>query len=319
MSRIHEALKKAEQERGLAAPEEGALDEPKPPLSPEAASAAPEVALPSLSQVTMPTSTPLSQPQPVQPLSLQQLLEACPYHEWRPSSERLLFCNSHNGSVGSEQFRTLRTRLYQIRQKQELRTVLISSPLPADGKTFVAGNLAQVIVRQRGRRVLLIDGDLRRSQMHSLLGAPSEPGLSDYLRGDADEFAVIQRGPLQNLFFIPGGKLAPNPTELLASGRLRNLLQRVSGVFDWVVLDSPPAVPVSDPSLIAEVCDGVLLVLQAAVTPLEMAQKALQEFRNKPLVGVVLNRAEPRSTYGQYYYAEGHYRSAERKSRGETE
>jgi Mrp family chromosome partitioning ATPase len=104
------------------------------------------------------------------------------------------------------------------------------------------------------------------------------------------------------LFFIPGGSLVTNPTELLANGRLKRLLDRVGTAFDWIILDSPPVVPVSDASILADVCDGVLLVLRAAATPVDMAQKAQLEFKNKPILGVVLNRVEPTASYGNYYY-----------------
>jgi protein-tyrosine kinase len=294
MSRIHEALKKAEQERVLGHPPGGAMD------------AAPGT--PVLEADVMPTAVTDTAPaMEDSPPTLQLLTERCARTAWTPDPERLLFqaSQNHNHVVGSEEFRTLRTRLYQIRQKQQLQTLLVSSALPGEGKTFVAANLAQVIVRQRGRRVLLIDTDLRRSQLHLMLGAPAAPGLTEYLRGDADEYAVIQRGPAENLFFTASGNHVTNPTELLANGRLGKFLQRLAPVFDWIVLDSPPAVLVSDASMIADLCDGVLLVLRSAVTPLDMAQKARQEFHNKGLLGVVLNRVEPRDAYKPYYYYYG--------------
>src|SRR5207253_8539272 len=113
--------------------------------------------------------------------------------------------------------------------------------VPAEGKTFVAANLAQSIVRQPDRRVLLIDADLRASSLHLALGAPSTPGLTDYLRGEADEFAIIQSGPDKNLCFIPGGNEVSNPSELLLGERMRHLLDVVTPMFDFVILDSPPA------------------------------------------------------------------------------
>jgi capsular exopolysaccharide synthesis family protein len=208
--------------------------------------------------------------------------------------------------IGAEQFRKLRSRLYQLCEKQPLHTLLITSALPGEGKTFIAVNLAQAVVRQHERRALLIDADLRLSQLHHFLGAPSTPGLSDYLCGEADELSIVQRGPESNLFFIAGGRSVSNPTELIGNGRLNRLLQRLAPVFDWVILDSPPAIPVSDASMLAGMCDGVLLVIQAEATPFDVAQRARDGLRDKRLLGVVLNRVAPHSAdaahYFKYYY-----------------
>jgi len=234
-------------------------------------------------------------------LTFEALLARCRRPHWKPDLQTMLFFSAQNHRDGTEEFRTLRSRLYQIREKQPVRTVLITSPLPGEGKTFVVANLAQVIARQYERRALLIDADLRFSRLHVPLGAPSSPGLSDYLLGEADEFSILQRGPRDNLFLIPGGKQVSNPVELIGNGRLKNLLHRLAPIFDWIILDSPPAVPVSDASLLADFCDGILLVVQAAVTPFDVAQKARQGFQNKPLLGVVLNRVEPGEAYSAYY------------------
>jgi capsular exopolysaccharide synthesis family protein len=226
----------------------------------------------------------------------------------------MLFVNSHNHTQGTEEFRTLRSRLYQIRDRQPLRTLLIASVLPGEGKTFTTANLSQAIVRQHELRALVIDADLRRSQLHAYFGAPGTPGLSDYLSGESDEFSIIQRGPTDNLFFVPGGKLISNPAELLANGRMKILLSRLAPVFDWILLDSPPAVAVSDASLLADLCDGVVLVIEAAKTPFDAAQKAREEFRNKRLLGVILNRVEPGEGYQDYYYS--YYRSRPESAKG---
>jgi capsular exopolysaccharide synthesis family protein len=204
--------------------------------------------------------------------------------------------------IGAERFRTLRSRLSQIAATQTLKKVIVTSSIPAEGKTFVAANLANSIVRQRDRRVLLIDADLRASRLHLVLGAPASPGLTDYLRGEADESAVIQQGPDGNLFFIPGGALVSNPSELLLGDRMKLLLERVAPLFDWIILDSPPALPVHDASTLADLCDGVLFVVRAGQTDWEMAEKASAEFRDKGLLGVVLNGVEKGDSYGTYYY-----------------
>jgi capsular exopolysaccharide synthesis family protein len=285
MSRIHEALKKAEQERALSQPAREAmpsvLDSPSDPVF--------TGAVPSAS--------------PTLSSSSESLLARCRQTSWTPDLKTMLFFSSEEHTAGMEEFRTLRSRLYQLREKQPLSKLLVSSALPKEGKSFTASNLAQVIVRQHGRRALLIDGDLRNPRLHKALGAELGPGLSEYLRSESDEFSIIQRGPMENLFLIPAGVNTGNPAELLANGRLKFLLSRLETVFDWIIIDSPPAVPVADAALLANFCDGVLLVVRSNSTPMDAARQARKEFAERNVVGVVLNGITPDlSPYSQYYY-----------------
>jgi capsular exopolysaccharide synthesis family protein len=231
------------------------------------------------------------------------LLARCAQLEWKPDRATMLFLNGDDNARGTEEFRTLRSRLYSVREKMPLTKLLVTSALPKEGKSFTASNLAQVMVRQHGRRALLIDADLRAPQLHKMLGTTSDPGLSDYLMGRNDEFSIMQRGPLENLFFIPSGTGVADPAELVGNGRLKLLLQRVEPLFDWIIIDSPPAVPVSDASVLAKACDGVLMVVRSNVTPFDAARRARQEFPGQALVGVVLNgtRADE-EPYARYYY-----------------
>ena len=296
MSRIHEAIQRAEQER-LAGQSAGAAE-----MAPVLEAAMPTPAMAPAAAAPVSLESPAHSPAAA--ITYDQLNSQCIRAPWRPDVHRMLFFenNKHQGP-GMEEFRTLRARLYQMREKRPLKSILIGSALPGEGKSFVSANLAQVLARQHGRRVLLIDADLRWSRLHDYLGTQSAPGLTDYLRGEADEIAIMQRGPMDNLLFIPGGKPAANPAELVGNGRFKTLLHRLGPVFDWIVVDSPPAVPVSDASRLAEACDGVLLVLMAAQTPFEVAQKARSEFRDKPLLGVILNRVDPKTGYTKYYYS----------------
>lgn len=298
MSRIHEALRKAEQEHAAKPDETLGVSGESSVVAPAA-----EVPMPSLSGGGL-TRTSAGVAQPGNFLRFDDLRGDCPRPQWNLDPDMNVFSDSETGARAAEQFRTLRTRLYQIRSSgtSALRTVLVTSAIPAEGKTFVSHNLAQAIVRQPDRRVLLIDADLRCARLHVPLGAPSAPGLSDYLRGDADERAVIQFGPDGNLCFIPGGQEVTNPSELLSNGRLKTLLERVTPVFDWVILDSPPCLPVADSSLLAQLCDAVLLVVRAGSTPAETALKACQELKGKNIAGVVLNVVEESVAYGTHYY-----------------
>jgi protein-tyrosine kinase len=181
--------------------------------------------------------------------------------------------------------------------------------VPAEGKTFVTNNLAQSIVRQPDRRVLIIDADLRCSRLHVPLGAPVSPGLTEYLKGEADEVSIIQSGLDGNLCFIPGGIESSDPSELLSNGRLKALIARMAPIFDWVILDSPPLLPVADSSFLADMVDGVLLVVRAGQTPMATAQRSCQELQGRNVVGVVLNAVNPAQAYGSYYssaYGDGY-------------
>src|SRR6202521_2908595 len=235
----------------------------------------------------------------------EQLLNRCAHPKWALDPRMSVFGGTDSKKIGAEPFRTLRSRLSQIAGTRMLKRILITSSVPAEGKTFVAANLAQSIIRQPDRRVLLIDADLRASRLHQSFGAPSGPGLTDYLRGEVDEYAIIQNGLDGNLCFIPGGQPVSNPSELLLRDKMKHLLDAMSEIFDWVILDSPPALPVHDASMLADICDGVLFVVRAGSTDSEIAQRVSAEFRDKNLLGVVLNRVDSADTYNNYYYGYG--------------
>jgi capsular exopolysaccharide synthesis family protein len=302
MSRIHEALKKAEQERastqgGGALPGFASAPVAEHPLAGNApVGPATAVAAPSMPSPGMPVFA--------SPFSLDALLAGSVQSEWTPDPSTMLFLNGDDSARGAEEFRTLRSRLYHAREKMTLKKILVTSALPKEGKSFTSANLAQVLVRQHGRRVLLVDADLRGPRLHLMLGTPSSPGLSEYLQGENDEFSIMQRGPFENLFFIPSGREIGNAAELVGNGRLKALLQRVEPLFDWIIIDSPPVIPVSDSSVLAKACDGVLMVVRSNTTPFDMARKARQEFPAEMLIGVVLNGTrEDAMAYSRYYYA----------------
>ena len=278
MSRIHDALKRAEQERSTSTGThvEPTFDQPEsqldmPPLQPQAG---------VMSNMGS-------------GFSYETLVARCAQGAWNPDTSTMLFFSEDDSRVGAEEFRTLRSRLYQIREKMQLKNLMVTSALPKEGKSFVAANLAQVMVRQHGRRALVIDADLRNPGMHRHLGAKQTPGLAEYLLGECDEFAALQRGPMENLFFMPAGRVVGSAPELLSNGRMKLLLQRVEPLFDWIIIDTSPVIPVSDSTLVANYCDGILMVVRSNVTPSDMARRAREEFPDKLLLGVVLNGTQP--------------------------
>lgn len=291
MSRIHDALKRAEQERAASG---GTHLEPL----------VQEVEMPAVAMPNLPDAPPVMMPG-ASGFNYEALLARCPQSSWSPDQRTMLFFQEDEKRLGTEEFRTLRSRLYQIREKMPLKRLLVTSALPKEGKSFVAANLAQVLVRQHGRRALVIDADLRNPGMHRHFGTQAKPGLSNYLAGECDEFSVLQRGPMENLFFLPAGETATGAAELLANGRLKLLLQRVEPLFDWIVIDSSPVIPVSDSTVVAGCCDGVLMVVRSQVTPSDIARQAREEFPDKLLLGVVLNGApKDKLSRSRYYYGE---------------
>lgn len=294
MSRIREALKKAVAER--AAQMTGDVTEDfLGILGTESTERVPAVSAPSAEQGGSPEK--VRGPR----TELDELVAKCRRVEWRLEPRYSVFANEKDNRAGAERFRTLRSRLYQIAVAHPLRRVVLTSSVSEEGKTFVASNLAQSITRQENRKVLLIDADLRAPSLHKTLGAPDEPGLSDYLRGDFDLTSVIQVGQVTNLCFIPCGREISNPSELLHSERMKSLLDEMAKVFDWIILDSPPVIAVHDASVLADMCDGVLFVVRAGATDFEVAQKAAGQIQENKLLGVVLNRADKSGPYGYYY------------------
>ncbi len=212
-----------------------------------------------------------------------------------------------------EQFRSLRSRIFELRDISPLKTILVTSGLPQEGKSFVSTNLAMSLARHKNSKVLLIDGDMRRYSLHQILGCESHPGLADYLAGKATLVEVMQRPEpfdkmtpgaasiQQNLTFIAGGNGGDKAADLSGSPRFEELIRLASPHFDWIIVDSSPVVPVSDAVNLARSCDGVLLVARGGVTKFTVAQRAQSELKASNILGFVLNAVEEVPNVGGYY------------------
>ena len=210
-------------------------------------------------------------------------------------------------SVVSEAYRALRTSILLSTSKQPPQTILVSSGQPREGKTTTALNLS-ITLAQRGDRVVLIDTDLRRPRVHRAFGLTNDRGLSSYLAGNmpVDELprAIWQ---IPNLFVITSGPTPPNPAELLSSEPIEGLFHELRRQFDFIVMDSPPAITVADSMILAAHADGVVLVVHGAVTTRETLKHTtkLMTSVNARMIGVVLNNVDIRSIDYKYYYT--HY------------
>jgi protein-tyrosine kinase len=299
MSKIHEALKRAREAKSqeLSDPDQHAKPEQQAQPAPASLDHSAHPAIDEF-QADQTTHGRL----PGQYLRFDDLLKQCAEPRWQLDSKSIVFSESHHPGFGAEQFRTLRSRLYQMRDTSNMKRILVTSAIPGEGKTVVATNLAQAIALERDRKVLLIDGDLRDGKLHLPLGAPLSPGLSEFLHGEVGEAEIIQHGKEGNLCFIAAGSRTKNASELLSNGQLQKLLDRVAPLFDWVILDSPPCLPVSDASVLASFVDGVLLVVRAGSTPSALVQRAQKELRKGNVVGAILNAVKDDEAHGTYGY-----------------
>jgi protein-tyrosine kinase len=288
MSRIYEALQRADIERKTAQVSED-------------------------NQVAEPAVIPGIEEPPL--VAADIVLENIAQHPWRPSIAS--FPTLAERGAGVEQFRSLRSRVYQARYEAPLKTLLVSSGMPSEGKSFVVANLAMSLARNSVNNILLIDGDLRRPTLHSLLGAPNAPGLSEYLAGTAELKDIMQRdrspktaetasvGNVSNLTFIPSGKCGDNSSELVANHRIEELIATVSLHFDWILIDSPPVLAVTDAVELAHAADAVLLIVRGASTPYDVAQRTQATFSSSRILGFVLNDVKDAPRRGSYYYYYG--------------
>jgi capsular exopolysaccharide synthesis family protein len=196
-------------------------------------------------------------------------------------------------STAAEQYRTLYYRLERLRSLRPMKVIAITSAVAGEGKTLTAVNLALTAARADiDRRILLIDGDLRRSHIADTLGVRSRPGLFELLSGDAETKDAVRRFKSTALAVLPSGGAAEEPTQILASNRMKRLLELVRDAFDEVYIDVPPALPFADASILACQSDGVLMVIRANATPVREVNQAIEQLAGAPMIGCVLNGAE---------------------------
>jgi protein-tyrosine kinase len=192
-------------------------------------------------------------------------------------------------STVAEQYRAIRSRLAQREDAMPLRSLLVTSPAPGDGKSLTASNLALTMAQEFQRNVLLVDTDLREPSVHDLFGVDSTPGLSDVLSGSMSlDDALIYLPDLQ-MTLLPAGTTPPFPAELLGSAAMRHLIDMLRNRFDRLVFDAPTAAPLADARTLAPLVDGVLMVVRAGVTQRPALDEALTVFDARQIVGVVLN------------------------------
>lgn len=218
---------------------------------------------------------------------------------------RRLITVSDSKSIISEQFRTIRTNISFSMPDQELKTILVTSSTPGEGKSTIAANLG-VVYAQEGKRVLIIDGDLRKPTLHQTFKKFNKIGLSDILAKKIPLYEAIQGTSIEGLDVMTSGPIPPNPAELLASKALDILIQDVKKGYEVILFDAPPLLVVSDAQILSNKCEGTLLIANTGVVEKEIIVKAtaILATSQAKVLGVVLNNyVLPRSKHYYDYYS----------------
>ena len=220
-----------------------------------------------------------------------------------PPDSRLVSVGEEE-SLGAEKFRFLAVRLRQLRQSRPLKKVLITSTIPQEGKSTVAANLACTLARRKQHRTLLLEGDLRRPTVAGKFGlSKALPGLCEWLRGETESKNIYRLEAL-GLWILPAGSAPENPLELMQSGKLSALMEELASWFDWIVIDSPPVLPLADTSLWARQADGILLVTRKGITEKQQLQRGLEALERSKLLGALVNGSTD-TVHSDYYLRYG--------------
>lgn len=206
----------------------------------------------------------------------------------------------------SEAYRTLRTNIQFSAIDEELRVIMLTSAGPGEGKTTTAINLA-VAYAQADKRVIIVDADLRKPTLHHTFHISNRQGLTNVLTGQTILPSVVVNSEMETLDLLPSGPIPPNPSEILASKRMTALLEQLASEYDVVIIDTPPALAVTDAQIISTRCDGVILVIDQGRVKREVAMKAKANLEHVKarILGVVLNNVSRDSGEAYYYYYYG--------------
>jgi capsular exopolysaccharide synthesis family protein len=220
-----------------------------------------------------------------------------------PPQSRLV-CLTDKESLAAEKFRFLGVRLRQLQQNRILKKVLITSTIPQEGKSMVTANLACTLARRTPQRTLLLEGDLRRPSLSQMFGLGRLPGISEWLQGERGPMASIHYLEGPGFWILPAGSSPRNPLEILQAGRLSALLDQLTAWFDWIVIDSPPVLPLADTTIWMRLVDGILLVTRPGITEKQQLQRGLEVLEPTKLIGMLLN-CSTNTAHSDYY---SHYR-----------
>lgn len=302
MSRVHEALRRAEQLLETpAAPGEAAEADPVSLAIAEEGELAEETSTIEIPPAPPRTNGLVKSGQVNLDVDWRNILSRCRSIPFRPAPETHLIDVEKPHEVPSEEFRSLRTRLNHLQSQQDLHLIVITSASPAEGKTFTAVNLA-LAQSQLETPVLLADLDLRRPVIHNLFQAERAPGFSDFILAEKPLEECIRRIEGTNLYVLPAGSQVKNPLELLNMRHVKQMLQGLRQVFNWVILDTPPLLFSADANLLSTLADGALIVVRIGSTTYDNVIRAMQTLCENNVLGIVANGARAGELYSKYTY-----------------
>jgi capsular exopolysaccharide synthesis family protein len=230
-----------------------------------------------------------------------------PAEEVQVSPGSRIIVHTDPRSPGADRFRFLRMCLRELWKAGKLKTLLITSPLPQDGKSTIALNLATTLAEEGKRSVLLIEADLHRPTLTEQLGLDVREGLADCLEGRLNPFLALRRLEPLNWYLLPAGEPRSNPTELLQTEAFASMLQKLSPLFDWILIDSPPVIPITDALSLARQANATLLVAREGRTPGDAIEKAIAVIGRQRILGIVLNAVEGLDRLYSGYYGYSGY------------
>jgi len=226
-------------------------------------------------------------------------------------SEQQLVSYYQPKSLGAEQFRKLRTYLLQLNVQNPPRTIMVTSATSREGKTFVSANLAAGLSRDLNAHALLVDCDLRVPSLATLFGFSNGLGLSDYLRDSRQIADLLLKTRVEKLSVLPGGNTPENPTELIGSKKMEDLVHELKSRYNdrYVIFDSTPLLAASESEVLSKLVDGIIIVVKAGVTPRETVKQAISFLDKEKILGLVLNHLEFRSPglHSRYFGSSGYY------------
>lgn len=205
----------------------------------------------------------------------------------------------------TEQFKTIRTNIQFASVDRKVQTIMVTSSEPGEGKSTTIANLGVVLAQQQ-KRVLIIDSDLRKPTVHFTFQLPNKTGLTNVLTRQLDFDSTVLETAVPFLEVLPSGPLPPNPSEILASRSMGELIKELEQIYDYILLDAPPVNVVTDPQIISKLADGVILVIRSGKTEEESAKLAVEKLKKVEanIIGSILNDKETKDTHYYYYYGE---------------
>lgn len=242
---------------------------------------------------------------PSQALESVSVLSQCRTLELAAAPDARLVCLTETESPASEAFRLLGVRVRHLRKDRALKRLLITSTVPREGKSFAAANLACVLASASGQKTLLLEGDLRRPALSHMFGVAGGPGICECLQGMSSLSSSICHIAKSNLWILPAGVAPGNPLDVMQSPKLPSMMEQLSGWFDWIIIDSPPVLPLADTSVWARLADGILLVARPGTTEKRRMQRGIEALESSKLIGALLNssHSSPDSDYAYYRHA----------------